>query len=130
MKASTLQLDNRILHHMLAKSYTPAGDSASTPHQEIHVLHLVHPHGGPSSPPGFCGGRDPGQECYTTGESPLHSLHHPPGHLLPDPTAGLHRVGGTSVFREDTIKNMHLLRVERGVNWIEGFPAPQIPAED
>ncbi|CAL1402943.1 unnamed protein product [Linum trigynum] len=28
-KASTLQLDNRILHHMLAKSYTPSSDSAS-----------------------------------------------------------------------------------------------------
>ncbi|CAL1388132.1 unnamed protein product [Linum trigynum] len=28
-KASALQLDNRILHHLLAKSYTPASDSAS-----------------------------------------------------------------------------------------------------
>ncbi|CAL1353819.1 unnamed protein product [Linum trigynum] len=28
-KASTLQLENRLLHHMLAKSYTPASDCAS-----------------------------------------------------------------------------------------------------
>ncbi|CAL1381469.1 unnamed protein product [Linum trigynum] len=50
-KASTLQLDNRILHHLLAKSYTPASDSASaitkramyfiqSMHQRDHPLHL------------------------------------------------------------------------------------------
>ncbi|CAL1411955.1 unnamed protein product [Linum trigynum] len=38
-KASTLQLDNRILHHMLANSYTPAGDSANTL-KANHPLHL------------------------------------------------------------------------------------------
>ncbi|CAL1411874.1 unnamed protein product [Linum trigynum] len=50
-KASTLQLDNRILHHLLAKSYTPPSDSASAitrramyfiqpMRQGDHLLHL------------------------------------------------------------------------------------------
>ncbi|CAL1359738.1 unnamed protein product [Linum trigynum] len=50
-KVSTLQLDSRILHHLLAKSYTPAGESSSTitrramyfiqsMRQADHLLHL------------------------------------------------------------------------------------------
>ncbi|CAL1379006.1 unnamed protein product [Linum trigynum] len=38
-------------------------------------------------------------ECFRAEETPLHSPHHPPGHLLPDITAGVHRAGGHQYLR-------------------------------
>ncbi|CAL1389025.1 unnamed protein product [Linum trigynum] len=129
-KVSTLQLDNRILHHLLAKSYTPAGESSSTitgralyfiqsMRQADHLLHL-----------GSVVAR-----TFTKTASELKSLHCAPlitrlATYFQISLQGCTEQGGTSAFGEDAVKSMHLLRVDRGVKWIEGFPQPQIPAED
>ncbi|CAL1379381.1 unnamed protein product [Linum trigynum] len=129
-KASTLQLDNRILHHMLAKSYTPTAESASTLtkrsvyfiqsiRQTDHPLHL-----------GSVVARS-----FDKSASELRSLHCTPlitclATYFQISLQGCTEQGGTSTFSEDTIKSMHLLRVERDNKWIAGFPEPQIPAED
>ncbi|CAL1410393.1 unnamed protein product [Linum trigynum] len=129
-KASTLHLDNRILHHMLAKSYTPAGDSASTLtkrsmyfiqsiRQANHPLHL-----------GSVVAKTVEKSASQLGTLHCTSLIIRLATYFQIPLQGFTELGGTSVFGEETIKNMHLLRVERGIKWIEGFPAPQIPAED
>ncbi|CAL1401788.1 unnamed protein product [Linum trigynum] len=128
-KASTLQLDNRILHHMLAKSYTPASDSVSaitkramyriqSMRQRDHPLHL-----------GSVVAR-----TFDKSASELKKLHCTP--LITRLAAyfqislqGCTEQGDTSAFGRFTISKMHLIREVRGVMWIEGFPQPQIPEE-
>ncbi|CAL1361186.1 unnamed protein product [Linum trigynum] len=128
-KASTLQLDNRILHHLLTKSYTPASNSASaitkramyfiqSMRQRDHPLHL-----------GSMVTR-----TFDKSASELKKLHYTPlitrlATYFQISLQGCIEQGDTSAFGEFTISKMHLLREERGVKWIEGFPQPQIPEE-
>ncbi|CAL1359919.1 unnamed protein product [Linum trigynum] len=129
-KASTLQLDNRILHHLLAKSYTPASDSDNaitrramyfiqSMRQEDHLLHL-----------GSVVAR-----TFDKSASELKKLHYTPlitrmATYFQISLQGCTEQGDTTVFGAYTIGRMHLLREERGVKWIEGFPQPLIPAEE
>ncbi|CAL1377272.1 unnamed protein product [Linum trigynum] len=129
-KASTLQLDNRLLHHLLAKSYTPASDSANaitrralyfiqSIRQADHPLHL-----------GSVVAR-----TFEKSASELKSLHCTPlitrlATYFGLSLQGCTEQGSTSVFGRDTIHRMHLLRENRGIMWIKGFPEPQIPEEE
>ncbi|CAL1408180.1 unnamed protein product [Linum trigynum] len=126
-KASTLQLDNRILHHMLAKSYTPASDSASaitkramyliqSMRRRDHPLHL-----------GSVVAR-----TFDKNASELKKLHCTPlitrlADYFQISLQGCTEQGDTTAFGRFMINKMHLLREQRGVMWIEGFPQPQIP---
>ncbi|CAL1391442.1 unnamed protein product [Linum trigynum] len=128
-KAATLQIEYRLLHHLLAKSYTPAYDSAGhitkrplyfldSIRQRRHPLHL-------------------GSVVAKTFEktaTELKSLHCAPlitrlvtffGLSL----QGCTKEGETPIFGSATIKKMLLLRERNGVQWVEGFPEPPIPAE-
>ncbi|CAL1368747.1 unnamed protein product [Linum trigynum] len=130
MKASTLQLDNFILHNMLGKSFTPAGDSASTlTRRYMYFIHSIrtadHPHHLGS------------MVAKTLDKSALQlgTLHCTPlitrlATYFQIPLQGCTEQGDTSVFGKDTISKMHLLRVERAIKWIAGFPAPPLLAED
>ncbi|CAL1368885.1 unnamed protein product [Linum trigynum] len=125
-KASTLQLENRLLHHLLTKSYTPASDSASaitkrslyfikSMRQRDHPLHL-----------GSVVAR-----TFKKSASELKRLHCTPlitclAEYFQISLQGCTEQGGTTPFGRATITKMLLLREERGVMWIEGFPQPQI----
>ncbi|CAL1402913.1 unnamed protein product [Linum trigynum] len=114
---------------MLAKSYTPASDSASaitkrslyfiqSMRQRDHPLHL-----------GSVVAR-----TFEKSASELKKLHCTPlitrlADHFQISLQGCTEQGETTPFSRFTINKMQLLREERGVMWIEVFPQPQIPEE-
>ncbi|CAL1388025.1 unnamed protein product [Linum trigynum] len=129
-KATTLQLDNRLLHHLLEKSYTPASDSASTiTKRALYLIQSIRQHDHPLHLGSVVA------RTFEKTASELKSLHCTPLITLLATYFGLSlqgctQQGDTIVFGRSTIKHMHLLRENRDILWIEGFPEPQIPAED
>ncbi|CAL1372309.1 unnamed protein product [Linum trigynum] len=126
-KASTLQLDNRILHDMLAKSYTPPGDSSSTlTRRSMYFIQSIRTANHPLHLGSVVA------RTLDKSATQLVTLYCTPlitrlATYFQIPLQGCTEQGGTSVFGEETIQHMHLLRVERGIKWIEGFPVAPRP---
>ncbi|CAL1361017.1 unnamed protein product [Linum trigynum] len=108
-KASTLQLENRILHHLLAKSFTPSGESSSTlTRRSMYFIHSI---------------RTANHDLHLDSvvartldksDITLGALHCTPlitllAAYFQIPYQDCTKQGDTCVFGEDTISKMHLL---------------------
>ncbi|CAL1388079.1 unnamed protein product [Linum trigynum] len=128
-KASTLQIDNRLLHHLLAKSYTPAADSAGAiTKRSLYFLHSIRQRRHPLHLGSVVA------KTFEKTATELKSLHCAPlitrlATFFGLSLQGCTEEGDTLIFGRTTIRKMLLLRERNGVQWVDGFQEPPIPAE-